>query len=198
MRSGFVLGIDFGTSNTVAVLAWPDGPVKPLLFDGSPLLRSAVYLDRSGRLVVGRDAVHSARLDPARYEPNPKRGIDHDAVLLGDAEVPVTDLVAAVLRRVVEEAHRTTGGVAPVRMSPIPPRGGRAAAGSCSTPRARPGWHPCSSSPSRSRPRVRSSTRSRPRRDRSVLVVYDLGVGRTVVDAGRSVVGAGGAGADDQ
>ncbi|MFC4998942.1 Hsp70 family protein, partial [Dactylosporangium cerinum] len=117
MRSGFVLGIDFGTSNTVAVLAWPDGPVKPLLFDGSPLLRSAVYLDRSGGLVVGRDAVHSARLDPARYEPNPKRGIDHDVVLLGDAEVPVTDLVAAVLRRVLEEAHRTTGGVAPVSVA---------------------------------------------------------------------------------
>ncbi|WP_326999657.1 Hsp70 family protein [Dactylosporangium sp. NBC_01737] len=117
MRSGFVLGIDFGTSNTVAVLAWPGGPVKPLLFDGSPLLRSAVYLDRSGRLVVGRDAVHSARLDPARFEPNPKRGIDHDAVLLGEAEVPVTDLVAAVLRRVVEEAHRTTGGVAPDRVA---------------------------------------------------------------------------------
>jgi len=36
--SGFRLGIDFGTSNTVAVLRWPDGRVKSLLFDGSPLL----------------------------------------------------------------------------------------------------------------------------------------------------------------
>lgn len=99
------------------MLAWPDGPVKPLLFDGSPLLRSAVFLERSGRLVVGRAAVHSARLDPARYEPNPKRGIDHDTVLLGDAEVPVADLVAAVLGRVVEEAHHTTGGVTPDRVA---------------------------------------------------------------------------------
>src|SRR5258708_6918407 len=110
MRSGFVLGIDFGTSNTVAVLSWPDGRAKPLLFDGSPLLRSAVYLHPTGQLVVGRDAVHSARLDPARYEPNPKRSIDHDTVLLGDADLPVVGLVSAVLRRVAEEAVRTTGG----------------------------------------------------------------------------------------
>jgi hypothetical protein len=37
--AGFALGIDLGTSNTVAILRWPDGRVKPLLFDSSPLLR---------------------------------------------------------------------------------------------------------------------------------------------------------------
>ena len=33
---GFVLGVDFGTSNTVAMLRRPDGRVTPLLFDGTP------------------------------------------------------------------------------------------------------------------------------------------------------------------
>nr|MDT0659912.1 Hsp70 family protein [Micromonospora sp. DSM 115978] len=109
MAPAFRLGIDFGTSNTVAVLAWPDGRTKPLLFDGSPLLPSAVFLDDAGRLLVGRDAQHRARVDPSRFEPNPKRSIDNGTVLLGDAEVAVTDVVAAVLREVRREADRVVG-----------------------------------------------------------------------------------------
>jgi molecular chaperone DnaK (HSP70) len=108
--AGYALGVDFGTSNTVAMLRWPDGRARPLLVDGSPLLPSAVYADPGGHLLVGRDAVHSARLDPGRYEPNPKRRIDDQSVLLGDRELPVVDLIAAVLIRINEEARRTTGG----------------------------------------------------------------------------------------
>ena len=93
--------------------ARPDGRVRPLLFDGSPLLPSAVYAEPDGALVVGRDAVHSARLDPARFEPNPKRRIDDGSVLLGDREVPVADLVAAVLARVAEEWRRAYGDASP-------------------------------------------------------------------------------------
>src|SRR4051794_2974539 len=107
------LGIDFGTSNTVAVARWPDGRARPLLVDGSPLLPSAVYVEPDGQVVVGRDAVHSARLDPARFEPNPKRRIDDGSVLLGDRELPVVDLIAAVLVRVAEEWHRAVGPVRP-------------------------------------------------------------------------------------
>ncbi|MEV4707141.1 Hsp70 family protein [Actinoplanes sp. NPDC049316] len=107
------LGVDFGTSNTVAVARWPDGRARPILVDGSPLLPSAVYAQPDGLLVVGRDAVHSARRDPARFEPNPKRHIDDGIVLLGDREFPVVDLVAAVLVRVAEEWHRAVGPVRP-------------------------------------------------------------------------------------
>jgi len=106
---GFHLGVDFGTSHTVAVLRWPDGRTKPLLFDGSPLLPSAVYVDDTGQLVVGRDALDSARLNPGRLEPNPKRRIDEETVLLGPAELPVGDLIAAVLSRVAAESLRVAG-----------------------------------------------------------------------------------------
>src|SRR4051812_18073528 len=110
---GIRLGVDFGTSNTVAVVRWPDGRSRPLLFEGSPLLPSAVYAEPGGAIIVGRDAVHSARLDPARFEPNPKRRIDDGSVLLGDRELPVVDLIAAVLVRVAEEWHRAVGPVRP-------------------------------------------------------------------------------------
>jgi hypothetical protein len=102
--------VDFGTSNTVAALGLPDGRVRPLLFDGSPTLPSSVFLDPAGGLLVGRDAVHSARTSPDRFEPNPKRRVDEHAVLLGDAEVPVVDLITAVLSRVAGEARRVAGG----------------------------------------------------------------------------------------
>jgi len=113
--AGVELGVDLGTSNTVAVMRGADGRSRTLLFDGSPILPSAVYVEPSGTIVVGRDAVHSARLEPARFEPNPKRRIDEGAVLLGDREVPVPELLGAVLKRVVEEFHRTVGG-------PVTPR----------------------------------------------------------------------------
>ncbi|GGM58534.1 ABC transporter substrate-binding protein [Dactylosporangium sucinum] len=107
--SGFRLGIDFGTSNTVAVLRWPDGRTKPLLFDGSPLLPSAVYVNADGTILTGRDAMHSARLQPHRFEPYPKRRVEEGTVWLGERDVPVLELVASVLRRVTTEAERVAG-----------------------------------------------------------------------------------------
>ncbi|WP_345729812.1 ABC transporter substrate-binding protein [Cryptosporangium minutisporangium] len=109
--AGYALGIDFGTSNTVAVLRHPDGRVESLLFDGSPLLASAVFADPDGPLLTGRDALHSARTRPECLEPNPKRRIDDGTVLLGTREIPVAELLAAVLSRVVAEAVRVAGRV---------------------------------------------------------------------------------------
>jgi Hsp70 protein len=101
---------DFGTSNTVAVLH-QDGRSVPLLFDGSPLLPSAVYLAADAELLVGRDAERSAGMAPERLEPNPKRRIDDGTAWLGDRELPVAEMIAAVLRRVVDEAVRVAGRV---------------------------------------------------------------------------------------
>src|SRR6185369_11890304 len=101
--SGFALGVDFGTSNTVAVARTPDGRTRTLVVDGSPIVPSAVYAEPGTALVVGRDAILNSRLDPARFEPNPKRRIDDGSILLGDRDVPVVDLVGAVLKRIDEE-----------------------------------------------------------------------------------------------
>ncbi|GIJ45606.1 hypothetical protein Val02_24920 [Virgisporangium aliadipatigenens] len=105
-----VLGIDFGTSNTVGMLRLPDGRLRPLLFDGSPLLPSAVYLGTDGRMLIGRDAERHARLDPSRFEPNPKRRIDDGHIFLGDRELPVEQVFGQVIGQVATEARRQLGG----------------------------------------------------------------------------------------
>ncbi|WP_353649804.1 Hsp70 family protein [Nakamurella sp. A5-74] len=108
-----LLSVDFGTSNTVVALAVDGQAPRTLTFDTSPLLPSAVFLDTDGTITVGREAQRKARLDPARYEPNPKRRIDDGDVLLGDTVVKVVDLIAAVLRTVATEVRRQLGGAAP-------------------------------------------------------------------------------------
>src|SRR5689334_8145328 len=104
-----VLGIDFGTSNTVSMLRMPDGRLRPLLFDGAPLMPTAVYLTPEGQMLVGRDAERHARVDPSRFEPNPKRRVDDGVVLLGGQELAVPRVFAGVLSQVAAEARRQLG-----------------------------------------------------------------------------------------
>lgn len=108
-----VLSIDLGTSNTVAVLAAHGRPPRVIDIDGASAMPSAVFATEDGRLVTGREAVRLARLSPARFEPNPKRRIDEDNLLLGDAVVPVATALAAVLGKVLAEATRQLGGAWP-------------------------------------------------------------------------------------
>lgn len=112
-QSGYVLGIDLGTSHTVAVIRWPDGRARPLLVDGAPVMPSAVFMDESGHIHVGRDAQRLAQTDPARFEPNPKQRIADSTVWLGDREVPVTALLAAVLANVASKAVEAVGHLPP-------------------------------------------------------------------------------------
>ncbi|MGH8793784.1 MAG: Hsp70 family protein, partial [Stackebrandtia sp.] len=102
------LGVDFGTSNTVAMLVKPGRAGQPLLFDGSPMLPSAVFA-QNDRYLTGQDALRAASSDPSSCEPNPKRCIADGSILLGDSERPVEEVVAAVLRRVAHEAERVAG-----------------------------------------------------------------------------------------
>ncbi len=108
-----LLSVDFGTSNTVAALLVDGQAPRTVTFDTSPLLPSSVFVAADGSITVGRDAQRQARLDPARYEPNPKRRIDDGDVLLGDRVIPVLDVIAAVLRVVAIEVRRQLGGAAP-------------------------------------------------------------------------------------
>ncbi|MEV4511996.1 Hsp70 family protein [Dactylosporangium sp. NPDC049525] len=106
------LAIDLGTCHTVAVVRRGDEAPRALLFDGSPVMASGIYADETGRLSVGRDAERLSQLAPSRFEPYPKRSVDAGAVLLGDSEVTVVEMLAALLKRVADESLQA--GVNPV------------------------------------------------------------------------------------
>src|SRR4051812_49821066 len=84
-----ILSVDLGTSNTVAVLSAHGRPPRVVEVDGASAMPSAVYCEEDGTLVVGRDAERRARLDPSRYEPNPKRRVDEGMLRLGQSGLPV-------------------------------------------------------------------------------------------------------------
>ncbi|WP_311202394.1 Hsp70 family protein [Micromonospora chalcea] len=112
-QDGFALGVDLGTSNTVAVLRWPDGRTRPVLVDGHPIMPSGVYADADGHLHVGRDAQRLAQADPAGYEPNPKRRVDEETVELGGRAYRPAELLAAALRAVADAAVAAVGMLPP-------------------------------------------------------------------------------------
>lgn len=139
--AAYGLGVDLGTSNTVAVLRWPDGRTRPLLFDGQPVVPSGVYRDPGGQFHVGRDAQRLAQADPARYEPNPKRRVDEPAVLLGDREVSTVDLFAAVLGAVARAAVEAVGFLPPAVLT-YPAAWGARRRDVLAAAAARAGWPP--------------------------------------------------------
>jgi actin-like ATPase involved in cell morphogenesis len=108
-RTAAALGVDFGTHHTVATVLRGDGRRHQLLFEGTPLLPSGIYLDYEASILVGRDAAREGRRHPERYERNPKLRLDTSSILLGDQEVPVRDAVAAVLRRVIGDCGAIAG-----------------------------------------------------------------------------------------
>jgi len=108
------LGIDFGTSYTVAAVL-EDGHVKVIDVEsnGQSRIPSVAFLNSDGDLLVGANALHQAVFAPDCFEPSPKRCIADGEVFLGEQFVPVADLISAVLRRVYAEACRQHGGVVP-------------------------------------------------------------------------------------
>ena len=111
MVGEYLLSVDLGTSHTVAVVVWPDGRTRPLLFDGSPVMPSAVFLDEAGVIHVGRDAERLGPTAPERFEPNPKQRIADGTLLLGDREIPVTAAFSAILTRVARVCTEAVGGL---------------------------------------------------------------------------------------
>ncbi|RZQ64089.1 type VII secretion-associated protein [Amycolatopsis suaedae] len=104
------VAVDFGTSSTCVVASLNGREPQVVVVDGQPLMSSAVYAAPDGTLFVGQEAERQAAVDPARFEPNPKRRIDEGELLLGDTVLRVVDAVHAVLRRAVGEARRFAGG----------------------------------------------------------------------------------------
>jgi molecular chaperone DnaK len=122
----WVIAADFGTTNTVAAVGDVAG-VRPLNINGRTIMPSAVVLEsqRRGRQrwLVGEYAINAAAARMGSFERKPKSCIPDGTVFLGGRSIPVEDVIAAVLRHVVEEAHRQRGPHPPARFVITHPAG---------------------------------------------------------------------------
>jgi len=198
-HAGCAVGIDLGSSNTVAILRWADGRTRPLLFDGRPVLPSAVYVAADGAIHAGSDAERMAQLDPASYEPNPKRRIDEGSVLLGGREVPVVELLAAVLRAVARAASEALGYLPPAAIT-YPASWGTPRRQTLADAASRAGWPPPRLVPEPiAAARYFIDVLRRPVPQGATIAVFDFGGGTLDVALVRhegatfTVVGSGGA-----
>ncbi|MDA3647311.1 type VII secretion-associated protein [Saccharopolyspora indica] len=106
------VSIDFGTSSTCTVVSVGGAEPQVVVIDGQPLVPSAVFAAADGTLFVGHEAERQAAVDPARFEPHPKRRIDEGELLLGSTVLKVGEVIRSVLQRAVNEARRFAGGAA--------------------------------------------------------------------------------------
>jgi molecular chaperone DnaK len=105
-----ILGIDLGTTNSVASIL-RDGKAVVLEMEGaSPILPSAVGIDSDGGLLVGTPAKNQALLAPERTILSVKRLMGEDTQLtLGDRQVTPQEVSAIILRTLKERAEAQLG-----------------------------------------------------------------------------------------
>jgi hypothetical protein len=128
MTTGWVLAVDFGTSNTAAAVREADGagaePAKRpestvtalALSHHSNLMPSAVFVQSPEQILIGEAALNAAATNPAAFLAAPKRAIAHGAVQLNGYDLPVREPIAAVLRGVLDRAITAHRGQFPDRV----------------------------------------------------------------------------------
>ncbi len=106
------LGIDLGTTNTVATVAVDGAPVEMVgLGVNTPQMRSMLYLNGDDRMLVGDSAASRGSADPSRLIIDPRRELGADVPLVvGGREVTAEEATAAVLGFVRDRATAQQGG----------------------------------------------------------------------------------------
>jgi Tol biopolymer transport system component len=100
------LGIDLGTTYTVASVAADGAPIQLLdLSNRSQQMRSMLWLAEDGQFVIGDAAVDRAASDPGRMIMDPRRQLGTDVpLIIGGQEITSEQATAAVLDFVLSRA----------------------------------------------------------------------------------------------
>ncbi len=100
-----MLGVDFGTSFSVAALRSDGGAPELVRFGRDLRMSSAVMVTDDGSLAVGVGVERRAADAPERVERTPKQRLGDGLVVLGDHEFKDVELVAAVLSQIGKQAQ---------------------------------------------------------------------------------------------
>lgn len=116
--AGWMLSVDFGTSNTAAAHAdngSDAAEVVPLTHQGN-LMPSAVFVESPQSIEVGDVAINRAQTNPAAFVPSPKRVIGQQVLNVNGYDIPSALPAAAVLHSVITAATTIRRGVPPDRL----------------------------------------------------------------------------------
>ena len=110
----YVVGIDLGTTSTVAAVCRPGGAAQVVPLEGAAgAVPSAVYLGADGTFLVGEAAQRRALSDPGHVVRDLTRRVgDATPVLVGRRPVSPDELAARFLAKLVDDVARREGGVA--------------------------------------------------------------------------------------
>src|SRR5580698_4209418 len=99
----WTLAVDIGSATTTAAIS-RRGQLQGFSSDGVDhflSIPSDIACTDRGEVVVGELARREALFAPERAERSPKVSVGEQQLLLGDHSVPVTEVMAALLRRVL-------------------------------------------------------------------------------------------------
>lgn len=116
---GWILAIDFGTSNSAAAHSGAtSGGIETLpLTHTSNLMPSSVHVAGPGQISVGEAAINAALANPAGFVASPKRLITGNAeTTVAGLTMPMSSLVGAVMRAIVDRAKAAHAGQLPDRV----------------------------------------------------------------------------------
>ncbi|WP_436536114.1 Hsp70 family protein [Actinoplanes sp. HUAS TT8] len=102
------LAVDYGTACTRAVIAGSGGSWQALTIDGTLEPHNVAHVDVNGRITVGNAAWRQASVDPDGFVFAPL-GEGTATITRHGREIEVSDLVAAMLRLVADEASAVLG-----------------------------------------------------------------------------------------
>lgn len=111
MPADVVVGVDFGTSFTVAAMRRDREPARVIEVGGHRRQPSVIFAEEGGSLLYGAAAEALTLARPARGLRAPKQLVGHsESVVLGGERHQLADLIGGLLRDVLRHADREAGG----------------------------------------------------------------------------------------
>lgn len=111
-QTEYVVGIDLGTTNSVAAHVKPDGSVEVIPnAEGNRITPSVVAFSKSGEIIVGEPAKRQAILNAERTIRSIKRKMGSDyKVKIDDKEYTPQEISAFILKKIKTDAEAYLGG----------------------------------------------------------------------------------------
>lgn len=117
--TGARLAVEVGAARIKALVAWPDGVVQVVTFDGRPWLSAEVAVTADGSVLVGASAQQRAVDSPAALVA-PVPALTGPPLVVSGREVEPAALVTALVREVADQVDLVADGIPAQVVAAVP------------------------------------------------------------------------------